>query len=247
MSKKSRPGGREVLLREFDAVDHEPLLEHLGVRLGKELFMLSLTHRSFAYENGMLPHNERLEFLGDSILGLSVADQLYRQYPDRPESDISKMRASMVSRYGLADIAREIDLGAHILLGKGERSTQGAEKDSILADTMEAIFGAVYLEHGFETARSVILKLFKTKIDHASSEGLNADWKTALQNLLAERKLPQPDYETSSEGPDHALVFTAITRVAGKELGVGTGQNKKQAEQQSARAAFHALRGRVNA
>ena len=104
---KRRVDGQQVLREAFESVDHEPLFERLGVRIREDLFMLSLTHRSFAYENGMLPHNERLEFLGDSILGLSVADQLYRQYPDRPESDISKMRASMVSRYGLADIARE--------------------------------------------------------------------------------------------------------------------------------------------
>ena len=242
---KRRVDGQQVLREAFESVDHEPLFERLGVHIREDLFMLSLTHRSFAYENGMLPHNERLEFLGDSILGLSVADQLYRQYPDRPESDISKMRASMVSRYGLADIAREIGLGQHILLGKGERATNGQDKDSILADTTEAIFGAVYLEHGFDTAREVILRLFKYKIDHASAQGLHADWKTALQNLVSERRLPQPEYETSSVGPDHDLVFTAIARVDEAELGTGKGPSKKQAEQQAARVAFHALRDNV--
>jgi len=242
---KRRVDGQQVLREAFESVDHEPLFERLGVRIREDLFILSLTHRSFAYENGMLPHNERLEFLGDSILGLSVADQLYRQYPDRPESDISKMRASMVSRYGLADIAREIGLGQHILLGKGERATNGQDKDSILADTTEAIFGAVYLEHGFDTAREVILRLFKYKIDHASAQGLHADWKTALQNLVSERRLPQPEYETSSVGPDHDLVFTAIARAGEAELGTGKGPSKKQAEQQAARVAFHALRDNV--
>ena len=117
--KKNRLTGVDALNEAFDAVDHQPLLDHLGVDIQRDLLVLALTHRSFANENGMLPNNERLEFLGDAVLGLSVANKLYEQYPSSPESDVSKMRASIVSRYGLADIAREIDLGNHILLGKG--------------------------------------------------------------------------------------------------------------------------------
>lgn len=243
MSKKKTPLDGQLAWKEaFERVDHGPLFEHLGVHVGDDIFKLALTHRSFAYENGMLPHNERLEFLGDSILGLAVAQQLYYQYPNRPESDISKMRASMVSRYGLADVAREIELGQYILLGRGEQATNGADKDSILADTMEAIFGAILVDHGFETARDVVLRLFKYKIDHASAQGKYADWKTALQNRAAERKMPMPEYATTSTGPDHNRTFTSHVSVGERVYGTGVGPNKKNAEQQAAHQAFLVLR-----
>lgn len=202
---------------------------------------LALTHRSFANENGMLPNNERLEFLGDAVLGLSVANQLYCQYPTRPESDISKMRAGIVSRYGLADVARDINLGPYILLGKGESLSDGRAKDSILADTTEAILGAIYLEHGFEVARDVVLRLFRHKIDTATSKAMNQDWKTMLQERVAERKLAMPEYRAEVSGPDHDTTFVATVYVEGVELGHGTGQNKKVAEQQSAHMAYLAL------
>jgi len=205
VSRKRRPTGEEALDTAFRAVDHAPLLRALGVELSEESLRLALTHRSFANENGSLPNNERLEFLGDAVLGLSVATRLYLQYPSRPESDISKMRASIVSRYGLADIAREIDLGAHLLLGRGELVTEGRSKDSILADTTEALLGAIYLEHGFEVARDVVLRLFKEKIDSASADSLHRDWKTALQERVAELKLPMPVYAATSTGPEHEL------------------------------------------
>ncbi|MEJ5997038.1 ribonuclease III [Corynebacterium sp. H130] len=240
--KKQRVTGEEAWGAAFAAVDHAPLLQHLGVELDDDNLRHALTHRSFANENGMLPNNERLEFLGDSVLGLSVATKLYEQYPDRPESDISKMRASIVSRYGLADIAREIDLGQHILLGKGEDSTDGRNKDSILADTTEALFGAIYRQHDFETARDVILRLFKHKIDNASARGLHQDWKTTLQEKVAEKKLPAPVYESEVSGPDHDQVFTSHVLIDGVKRGTGTGQNKKLAEQQAAHEAFLAIR-----
>lgn len=225
----------------FASVDHQPLIDRLGVSLSDEHLMHALTHRSFANENDHLPNNERLEFLGDAVLGLSVAAKLYEQYPDRPESDISKMRASVVSRYGLADVAREIELGPHILLGKGEQATDGRDKDSILADTTEALLGAIFLEHDFETARGVVLRLFQAKIDTAVSRGINMDWKTTLQEHLAERKMNMAEYETTSVGPDHERVFTSVVTVDGKELGRGTGHNKKLAEQQAAHKACQAL------
>ncbi|QGU07735.1 Ribonuclease 3 [Corynebacterium occultum] len=244
--KKNRPTGFEALEAAYEAVDHTPLREHIGVELSDELLRLSLTHRSFANENGHLPNNERLEFLGDAVLGLSVATQLYVQYPSRPESDISKMRASIVSRYGLADIAREINLGEHILLGRGELVTEGRNKESILADTTEAILGAIYLQYGFETARDAVLRLFKEKIDNATSTGVHQDWKTMLQERLAERKFPMPIYESTSVGPDHERVFTAKVIVGEKDLGTGVGQNKKLAEQEAARLAYRALRGSIS-
>lgn len=243
--RKNRPTGPEALDAAFRAVDHAPLLKRIGVQLSEDILRLALTHRSFANENGHLPNNERLEFLGDAVLGLSVATQLYVQYPSRPESDISKMRASIVSRYGLADIAREIDLGVHILLGRGELVTEGRSKESILADTTEAILGAIYLEHGFEVARDAVLRLFAEKIDTASSTGMHQDWKTALQERLAERKLPMPVYQSSSTGPDHDLLFTARVLVGDRELGQGGGPNKKLAEQEAARQAFRKLRGEL--
>lgn len=234
--------GDEILQEAFEAVDHAPLLAQLGVDIPVEYLRLALSHRSFANENGHLPNNERLEFLGDAVLGLSVASKLYAQYPNRPESDISKMRASIVSRYGLADIAREIGLGEHILLGKGEISTGGADKDSILADTTEALFGAIYLSHGFEVARDVILRLFKHKIDTATSAGRHLDWKTTLQELCAELKAPMPVYTATSTGPEHDQTFHAVATVNDVELGRGTGGNKKLAEQQAAHQAVEVLK-----
>ncbi|WP_293768868.1 ribonuclease III [uncultured Corynebacterium sp.] len=236
--------GEDALEAAFQGVDHAPLLEALGVDIPHDLLRLALSHRSFANEHGHLPNNERLEFLGDAVLGLSVATQLFNQYPSRPESDISKMRASIVSRYGLSDIAREIGLGRYILLGKGETATGGSDKDSILADTTEAVLGAIYLAHGFEPARDVILRLFKKKIDNATASGRHLDWKTTLQELCAELKAPMPVYTATSVGPEHDQTFTAHATVNGLELGTGTGQNKKLAEQQAAHQAVEALQAK---
>ena len=241
MSKKKKVSGQQALEEAFAAVDHQPLLAALGVDLSADSLRLALTHRSIANENGHLPNNERLEFLGDAVLGLSVAGRLYEQYPSRPESDISKMRASIVSRYGLADIAREINLGPHILLGKGEIATGGSKKDSILADTTEAIFGAIYREHGFAVASEVILRLFAEKIDNASVAGRHLDWKTSLQELCAELKAPMPVYSATSTGPEHDQVFTAYATVGEVKLGTGVGHNKKLAEQQAAHEACQKL------
>ena len=241
-AKKNRITGQEAWDKAFAAVDHEPLKKKIGAQLSDELLRLALTHRSFANENGNLPNNERLEFLGDAVLGLSVAGDLFERHPSRPESDISKMRASIVSRYGLADIAREIGLGEHILLGRGELVTGGRDKDSILADTTEALFGAIYREQGFEVTRDVILGLFAKKLANASAVGRNQDWKTTLQERLAELKAPMPVYEATSVGPDHDLTFTAHAVVNGRTLGTGVGPNKKLAEQEAAHQAFAVLR-----
>lgn len=242
MSRKKKISGEQALEEAFAAIDTAPLLASLDVELDESFLRLALTHRSFANEHGHLPNNERLEFLGDAVLGLSIAARLYEKYPTRPESDISKMRASIVSRFGLADIAREMGLGAFILLGKGEANSNGRDKDSILADTTEALFGAIYLQHGFETARRVILALFAEKVDSAVSTRNHMDWKTSLQELCAERKLPTPEYSATSTGPEHNQVFTAQVHVDGQLLGEGVGPNKKQAEQQAAEKATLIIR-----
>ncbi|WP_018297019.1 ribonuclease III [Corynebacterium lubricantis] len=240
-SKKIKITGEAAWEQAFSAVDHTPLLESLGITLDDDYLRLALTHRSFANEHGHLPNNERLEFLGDAVLGLTVANKLYELYPSRPESDISKMRASIVSRYGLSDIAREINLGDHILLGRGELVTEGRNKDSILADTTEAIFGALYRQHGFEPARDVILRLFDEKLRTATATGRHQDWKTVLQERLAELKAPTAVYEATSEGPEHSLLYTANVLVGGVSRGTGTGPNKKVAEQEAAREAVKML------
>ena len=242
MSRKKKISGEQALEEAFAAIDTAPLLASLDVELDESFLRLALTHRSFANEHGHLPNNERLEFLGDAVLGLSIDARLYEKYPTRPESDISKMRASIVSRFGLADIAREMGLGAFILLGKGEANSNGRDKDSILADTTEALFGAIYLQHGFETARRVILALFAEKVDAAVSTRNHMDWKTSLQELCAERKLPTPEYSATSTGPEHNQVFTAQVHVDGQLLGEGVGPNKKQAEQQAAEKATLIIR-----
>ncbi|AWB81635.1 ribonuclease III [Corynebacterium yudongzhengii] len=241
-TRKHRLTGEAAWAAAYEAVDHTPLLETIGASLDDEHLKLALTHRSFANENDFLPNNERLEFLGDAVLGLTIAGKLYELHPTRPESDISKMRASIVSRYGLADVAREIGLGEHILLGKGELITDGRNKDSILADTTEALLGALYRQHGFEVTRDVILNLFSEKIDNASAVGLTHDWKTTLQERLAELKAPMPVYSATSEGPEHDLTFTAHATINDKILGTGVGHNKKLAEQQAAHQAFLVLR-----
>ncbi|UDL81694.1 ribonuclease III [Corynebacterium uberis] len=239
--KKARLTGYAAWDAAYAAVDHEPLLRTLGVTIPDEQLRLALTHRSFAHENGNLPNNERLEFVGDAVLGLSIAGALFEKYPARPESDISKMRAGIVSRYGCADVAREINLGTYILLGKGELATDGRDKLSILADTTEAVLGAVYLEHGFDVARDVVLRLFAHKIATASSEGRNQDWKTTLQERLSAYGISSATYRSHSSGPEHDLVFTADISIAGIDLGRGTGHNKKLAEQEAAHQAYLAL------
>ncbi|MDT5146780.1 MAG: ribonuclease, partial [Mycobacterium sp.] len=156
-------------------------MDALGVALPEELLSLALTHRSYAYEHGGLPTNERLEFLGDAVLGLTITDELYHRHPDRSEGDLAKLRASVVNTQALADVARKLSdqgLGAYLMLGRGESNTGGADKSSILADGMESLLGAIYLEHGIETAREVILRLFGGLLDAAPTLGAGLDWKT---------------------------------------------------------------------
>ncbi|AEE46563.1 ribonuclease III [Cellulomonas fimi] len=217
------------------------LVEKLGVHLDPELLVLALTHRSFAHEAGGIPTNERLEFLGDTVLGLVVTESLYRRHPEQPEGALAKMRAATVSQRALAGVARELDLGAYVLLGKGELATGGADKDSILSDTLEALFGAVYLAHGLETARVVVDRFVGPTLDAAAALGAGLDWKTSLQELSAALGLGAPSYDVVGEGPDHARTFTARAVIAGEPRGAGSGPAKKLAEQHAAEDAYRAL------
>ncbi|OBJ52860.1 ribonuclease III [Mycobacterium sp. 1423905.2] len=222
----------------------QALLDALGVDLSDDLLCLALTHRSYAYENGGLPTNERLEFLGDAVLGLTITDELYHRHPDRSEGDLAKLRASVVNTQALAEVARNLSddgLGAHMLLGRGEVNTGGADKSSILADGMESLLGAIYLQHGIEVAREAILRLFGALLDAAPTLGAGLDWKTSLQELTAARNLGAPSYLVSSTGPDHDKEFTAVVVVMDTEYGTGVGRSKKEAEQKAAAAAWNQL------
>ncbi|MBV7295199.1 ribonuclease III [Corynebacterium sp. TAE3-ERU12] len=241
MSRRRRLTGEAARTAAFDAVDHAPLLASLGAPIADEMLTLALTHRSFANENGNLTNNERLEFLGDSVLGMVVAEELYRRFPNRDEQDISKMRAAVVNMYALADLARSINLGEHILLGRGEQLSGGRDKHSILADTTEALLGAIYLEHGFDTSQRVIVDLFGDMIDNAPTESRGRDWKTLLQERLAVKKLPAAQYQVESSGPDHERHFTVEVLVNGVVRGRGEGATKKEAEMQAAHEATQAL------
>ncbi|HEV7191673.1 MAG TPA: ribonuclease III [Jatrophihabitantaceae bacterium] len=229
---------------EAAAADQRELADALGVVLDGGLLQRALTHRSYAYENGGLPHNERLEFLGDSVLGIVVTETLYRAHPDLPEGKLAKLRASVVNMRALADIARGITprgLGAFVRLGRGEEVTGGRDKSSILADTFEAVLGAIYLEHGLPVAARVVHDLFDELLDDVATSDAGLDWKTSLQELTAERGLGVPDYIMSSEGPDHAKTFTARAAVAGQTFAASTGRSKKEAEQLAAETAWRAI------
>jgi ribonuclease-3 len=224
--------------------DQSGLAAALGVELDAELLTRALTHRSYAYEHGGLPHNERLEFLGDAVLGLVVTETLYRTHPDLPEGKLAKLRASVVNMRALADIGRGIGpdgIGAFVRLGRGEETTGGRDKSSILADTVEAILGAIYLEHGLDGAARVVHALFDELMHDVATTSAGLDWKTTLQELTAERGLGVPEYQMTSAGPDHAKVFTARAVVAGRTFAACTGHSKKESEQAAAESAWRVI------
>ena len=223
-------------------VDLTELVGRLGLSESPPELPLAMVHRSYSYENGRIPTNERLEFLGDSVLGLVVTDHLYSTFPDLPEGQLAKMRSAIVNAHSLAGIAQGIGLGQYLLLGRGEQSTGGREKVSILADAMEAVIGAVYLAQGLPGARAFILDRFGELIASVPDLGAGLDWKTSLQELAAEFGQGTPEYVVSGDGPDHARMFTARVRVGGAFYGHGTGRTKKQAEQQAAETAFEQVK-----
>jgi ribonuclease-3 len=219
-----------------------------GVALDPELLQRALTHRSYAYENGGLPTNERLEFLGDSVLGVVITTALFHDHPDLPEGQLAKLRASVVNMRALADVARRLGpygLGPYLLLGKGEETTGGRDKASILADTLEALLGAIYLQYDLDTASSVIHKLFDPLMAESASRGAGLDWKTSLQELTAALGLGVPEYRIDEAGPDHAKTFTAWVIVAGERYGGEEGRSKKEAEQRAAETAWRELSRRA--
>jgi ribonuclease-3 len=221
--------------------DRAELSRALSVPIGADMLERSLTHRSFAYENGGLPTNERLEFLGDSVLGLVVTDTLYFEYPTLPEGQLAKLRAAVVQMNTLAEVARELRLGAYVRLGRGEEGTGGRDKPSILADTLEAVIGACYVDCGLEAARDLVHRLFDPVIKRSAMLGAGLDWKTSLQELTAVQGLGVPEYRVDDSGPDHQKLFRAMVLVGGRELGSGEGRSKKAAEQQAAETAWRAL------
>jgi ribonuclease-3 len=224
------------------SVPVEASLESLDLALGVSFHdtafrTAALTHRSYAFEHGTEITNERLEFLGDSVLGLVVTDMAYASYPDLPEGALAKLRAAIVNMVALADVARSLGLGNMVLLGKGEELSGGRDKSSILADALEAVFGAIYLDRGLDVSRELIERLFRPRMEaYVRGEG-DRDYKTILQELASQELRSMPEYRLEERGPDHAKEFTATVYVAGEALGTGMGHSKKEAEQQAAREA----------
>jgi ribonuclease-3 len=216
----------------------------LRVELDPDLLLLALTHRSFAYENGGIPTNERLEFLGDSILGQAVTVKLFTDHPELDEGELAKRRASLVSSVALAEVARTIGLGPYIRLGRGETMTGGADKPSILADTVEAIIGAVYLSRGGDVAGDFVLRLVAPLMRDPDRFGAAMDPKTSLQEIAARRGAPAPSYSVSESGPDHSKHFVATVTVEGLVSASGEGSSKKQAEMAAALDAWTTLNTR---
>jgi len=209
-----------------------------------ELLELALTHRSFSYEAGGIPTNERLEFLGDSVLGLIVTDELYKQFPNLDESRLSPLRSGVVNMRALAQIARDIKLGEHLRIGKGEEATNGRDKNSILADSLEALVGAIYIQHGYAKTAQIVLEWIKPALTLASDMGASLDSKTALQELTSDLNLSSPEYEITESGPDHDKSFIATVIVSGEKFPNGEGKSKREAEQAAAKLAYDLLSSR---
>ena len=223
--------------------DFAQLRERLGHDVSDELLLLSITHRSYSYENGGVPTNERLEFLGDSVLGLVVTETLYRMHPDLPEGQLAKLRAAVVNAKALAEIGRTVGLGDFMLLGKGEEATGGRAKASILADATEAVIGAVFLGCGLAAATNLVHSWLDPLIEAASTLGAGLDWKTSLQELTSQLGRGVPEYVVEESGPDHDKRFTARVRLGNELFGFGEGKSKKEAEQHAASTAFAHLQG----
>ena len=236
----STPSSRGV---EAGAEGAANLAERLGHTFGDlSLLQHALAHRSWCGEQeGGAPSNERLEFLGDAVLGLVVTDALFRGYPDLPEGQLAKLRAAVVNQRALAGVARGLRLGDFVRLGRGEQGTGGRDKASILADTLEALIGAVYIECGLDEASALVHRLFDPVIASSARLGAGLDWKTSLQELTAAGELGVPEYHVDESGPDHQKSFRAVVLVGGRGYGSGEGRSKKEAEQQAAERAWRAI------
>jgi ribonuclease-3 len=209
-----------------------------------ELLERALTHKSYANENRALAHNERMEFLGDAVLNLVVTEYLMKTCPDATEGDLSRLRAVVVSEPALASVAREIDLGNYLRLGKGEELTGGRGKDSLLGNSLEALIAAVYLDAGANETNKFVIRLFDDLIKKTCALRNTLDYKTELQELCQERLKQLPEYRIISEsGPDHRKQFEVELFIKGVVYGHGTGKNKKEAEQRAARVALERFSG----
>jgi ribonuclease-3 len=234
---RHQPVGRRTAVPDLSG-----LQERLGRTFGDEaLLVQALSHRSWCAEAGGRPSNERLEYLGDAVLGLVVAEHCYRVYPAMPEGALAKVRAAVVNTTVLAEVALELDLGPFLLLGRGEDSSGGRAKASILANAVEAVIAAVYLDGGFATATAFVLGLLDHRIEEAAAGPGSEDFKTRLQEMVVRRVGALPRYEVAGTGPDHARRYTATVIVDGAVVGQGEGRSKKDAEQAAAHAAFAAF------
>jgi ribonuclease-3 len=204
------------------------------------LLVQALCHRSWVAEQAG-DSNERLEFLGDAVLGMIVTDYIFELYPDLPEGELAKMRASVVNAHALAEVAQTLLLGEAVYLGKGESASGGREKPSILADAMEAVLGAIYLDGGWKPVSRIVLDLLRDRIEEAAQGPGGQDFKTRLQEMAAQRFDSAPRYEVFASGPDHAKSFQAVVYLDGAVMGNGAGRSKKQAEQEAAREAWARL------
>ena len=231
-----------------DSENPKALDRILGVKFRDgSLRQLALTHRSHAFEHDLPANNERLEFLGDAVLGVVVTDMAFEAFPEKSEGWLAKLRAAIVNAQALAEVARSLDLGSLVRLGKGEEQSGGRDKASILADSLEAVFGAVYLDAGLGEARGLIERLFRPLMEaYARGEG-ERDYKTDLQELASRELRTMPEYRLEERGPDHEKEFTATVFLNGEPLGVGVGKSKKEAEQRAAREAFEHVTERVGA
>ncbi len=215
-----------------------------GLRFRRaDMLNLAFCHRSYANEHKQLTHNnERLEFLGDSILGLVVADYLFRELPDRPEGDLARIKSFVVSEDSLEELALQLNLDRYILMGKGEENSGGRRKKAILADTMEAVFGACYLDLGFKEARRFILFLLVPQIEKVLDNRHKRDFKTLLQEFCQKKWRDYPHYKlVKASGPDHDRTFSVEVYIKEEVRGRGLGKSKKEAEQQAAEEAYSAI------
>ncbi|MBN1848355.1 MAG: ribonuclease III [Deltaproteobacteria bacterium] len=226
------------------------LFERLDYSFNRiQLLEEAFRHSSFVNELGVpgLKDNERLEFLGDAVLDLAVSHILMDHFKNAKEGDLSKFRAAVVNEKGLVQIADELNLGNYILLGKGEESTNGRKKPSILANTVEAMLGAIYLDAGFERTKQVIQHLFFPLIEQIDSGNINDDYKSLLQEFTQDFYKTRPEYRHIHEsGPAHNRTFKVVIRINGTIIAEGIGKSKKEAEQHAAREAFHCLSGQTN-
>ena len=218
----------------------------LGTNISSELLELAFTHGSYSREFGGVPTNERLEHLGDSVIELIITGELYKKFPEADESRLSPMRAGLVNNSALVPIAKELELGQYLRIGKGEELTGGRNKNSMLADALEALVGAIYLEKGYAATEEIVLKWFRSTIDSSNALDLGMDAKTALQELAAANGLSAPEYEITESGPDHNKSFQAVAVVSNEKFEIGEGKSKREAEQVAAKFAYDELSARTS-